>query len=257
MMRSRGGGRPICLAVGAVDSSCGAGIGADLAAIRAAGARPTLAVTAATVQDRRGVRRVDRVGPAGVRAQIIAAASIGRVGAWKTGALVDAPTVRAVAAAARRVRLGPLVCDPVIAASAGGRLLDAPGLRALVRHLLPAAALVTPNAREAEILAAAAGRRIRVRTAGGAAEAGRAILALGPRAVLVTGGHASGRDVTDVLVTPSGVRTFRGRRLAGARRGSGCTLAAGIAARLAAGDDLVQAIRWARAHVRRTWTAWP
>lgn len=235
--------RPLVLTVAGSDSSGAAGVAADLRAFAAAGVEAAVAPTAATVQDGRGLRRTDAVPPAAVAASMRAA---GRAASWKTGMLVDAATVRAVAAAARALGLRRLVCDPVLCASTGGRLLDAPGLRALVERLLPLAWVVTPNAPEAEALSGG-----RVRTVEEAVEAARRILALGPRAVLVKGGHlAGGGEVRDVLATPAGVRILRARR-GPPLRGSGCALSAALAARLALGDGLEESVRRARAYVLR------
>jgi hydroxymethylpyrimidine/phosphomethylpyrimidine kinase len=152
--------------------------------------------------------------------------------------LYDAPHVRAVASGLRRRGAVNVVVDPVIRASSGTTLLSPAGFRELSRTLLPLADLVTPNLDEAAALAG-----MKIRTDSDRREAARRIRRLGPRAVLVKGGHAAGDRIRDVLWDGRRFRVFEHRRVAtSATHGTGCTLSAAIAANLALGRGLEEAV---------------
>jgi len=255
---------PVALTVAGSDSGGGAGIAADLKTFAAHGVWGTCAVTAVTAQNTLGVAAVDVLGPDIVAAQIGAVAGDFAVGAMKTGMLGDAAVVRAVAAAVEEWDLHPLVVDPVAVASSGGALLSPDGLDALRARLLPLADLVTPNLAEAAALAGL--DELPSDEEAALERAAVAVLDLGPRAVLLTGGHLSGPESPDLLmwrgaaedVWTSDVarrhqtskRRFAGRRIdARDTHGTGCVLSAAITARLARGEDLVQAVEGAKAFV--------
>lgn len=239
-------GWPAALTIAGSDSWGGAGIQADLRAFAAFGVWGSCAVTAVTAQNHRGVLAAHLVEPELIEAQIAAVAETGAIRAVKTGMLGDARVIEAVAGALEHHRLGPLVVDPVQAASQGGSLLDPAALPVLVKRLLPMCTLVTPNLPEAEALL---GTRI-----GGRAEmpaAAAALAALGPRAVLLKGGHLGGGESPDVLWMDGSPIWFEGSRLPAAHsHGTGCTLSAAVTAQLARGEDLVEACRSAREYVR-------
>ena len=240
-------GWPSALTVAGSDSWGGAGIQADLRTFAAMGVWGTCAVTAVTAQNHRGVLAARVLDPALVGAQIDAVAESEDVGAVKTGMLGDAAVIETVAAALERHHLGPLVVDPVQAASQGGRLLDPDALPVLVERLLPLCTLVTPNLPEAEALI---GNRITDRSemAAAAAELAR----LGPAAVLLKGGHLAGPDSPDLLWRDGNALWLEGPRIGAVHsHGTGCTLSAAIAAGLARGLDLVEACRTARHYVRQ------
>jgi hydroxymethylpyrimidine/phosphomethylpyrimidine kinase len=231
------------LAIAGSDSSGGAGIQADVKTITALGAYAATAITAITVQDSRAVHAIHKLPPSLVGQQIARALADPGADAVKTGMLVDAPTIAAVAGALRAAAGVPLVVDPVMLASSGARLLAEDALGALRAELFPLAALVTPNVPEAEILA---GMKIRDR-----ASMERAACAIGARAVLVKGGHLPGQTVVDVLATEAGVIVFEQPRIPGVPcRGTGCTLASAIAAGLAQGMGLADAVGRARAYLQ-------
>ena len=239
-------GWPGALTIAGSDSWGGAGIQADLRAFAAFGVWGTAAVTAVTAQNHRGVLSARLVDPDMVAAQIAAVAETGMAQAVKTGMLGDAAVIRSVSEALERHHLGPLVVDPVQAASQGGSLLDPTALPVLVDRLLPQAALVTPNLPEAEALI---GRRIGGRSdmPGAAAELAR----LGPAAVLLKGGHLAGPDSPDLLWMDGEPLWLEGDRIpASHSHGTGCTLSAAIAAELARGRSLAAACRSAKAYVR-------
>jgi hydroxymethylpyrimidine/phosphomethylpyrimidine kinase len=239
-------GWPTALTVAGSDSWGGAGVQADLRAFAAFGVWGTCAVTAVTAQNHRGVLAASVVDPALVAAQIDAVAETGAVGAVKTGMLGDASVIEAVAAALERHHLGPLVVDPVQAASQGGRLLDPAALPTLVGRLLPMGAIVTPNLPEAEAILGAA---IAGRTEMAAAAA--ALADLGPAAVLLKGGHLPGPESPDLLWQDGVVTWLEGGRIPAAHsHGTGCTLSAAIAAGLARGMSLLGACRSAKDYVR-------
>ncbi|OIB58306.1 bifunctional hydroxymethylpyrimidine kinase/phosphomethylpyrimidine kinase [Natrialba sp. SSL1] len=228
--------RPVALTIAGSDSGGGAGIQADLATMTAHGVFGTSAITAVTAQHTRGVERSFALPVEEVTAQIDAVTGDFAVGAAKTGMLATTELVELVAEKAATFEF-PLVVDPVMVATTGDRLLESDAERAY-EDLLSEATLATPNADEAEVLT-----DIEVTDEESAREAGEAIRDLGVDAVLVKGGHIPGETVTDLLVTETGTTTFEHPRVdTAATHGSGCTLAAAIAARLATADDLETAV---------------
>jgi hydroxymethylpyrimidine/phosphomethylpyrimidine kinase len=243
------GSRPaVALTVAGSDSGGGAGIAADLHTFAAHGVWGTCAVTAVTAQNTVGVDAVEVLPAPVVAAQMAAVAGDIGVEATKTGMLGDAAIVEAVAAAVVQWDLHPLVVDPVAVSTTGAALMSADGIAALRRALLPLADLVTPNLPEA---AALAGWAEAPTDRSGMERVAEAILALGPAAVLVKGGHLPGSEAPDLLLRRAeGSKWFGGRRLESrCTHGTGCVLSAAIAARLARGDGLVQAVEGAKAFV--------
>ncbi|ELY52497.1 phosphomethylpyrimidine kinase [Natronolimnohabitans innermongolicus JCM 12255] len=231
--------RPVGLTIAGSDSGGGAGIQADLATMAAHGVFGTSAITAVTAQHTRGVESSHVLPLEEIRAQIDAVTGDFDVGAAKTGMLATTEIVQTVADYAREFDF-PLVVDPVMVATSGDRLLEPEAERAY-EDLLGAATLATPNADEVEVLT-----DVTVTDEATAREAGEAILETGVDAVLVKGGHVPGERVRDTLVTSETVRTFEHPRVdTDATHGSGCTLAAAITARLAAGEHLESAVEGA------------
>jgi hydroxymethylpyrimidine/phosphomethylpyrimidine kinase len=229
---------PVALTIAGSDSGAGAGIQADLKTFAAHGAYGVCAITAVTAQNTQGVSDVEVLSARIVRAQIEAVAKDFDVRAAKTGMLAVAALVQAVADAVRELRIPNLVVDPVMLAKSGDALLDANALDALRHALLPLATVVTPNLPEAEALAG-----IAIRDLDTAAEAARRIAAMGPRAVIVKGGHAEGAEIVDLLYDGTSVRRFPHAREPGTNtHGTGCTFAAALAAHLAHGGSLVEAL---------------
>lgn len=232
---------PVCLSIAGSDSGGGAGIQADLKAFAACGTHGTTAITALTAQNTVAVTAVDAVAPAMIVAQVRAVVQDIGVDAVKIGMLGSAATTAAVAEALALVDPAvPVVVDPVMVAESGARLLEPDAQEALVRLVLPRATVVTPNLPEARVLAGAAADE------DDAVALAEAIRALGPAAVIVTGGH---RDAaTDVLVDGRQVLEIPGERHPdGAAHGSGCTHSSALAAHLAHGFTLADAARAARA----------
>ena len=239
---------PTALTIAGSDSGGGAGLQADLKAFEANGVFGMSVVTALTAQNTRTVAAVHEVPPAFVTAQIDAVASDLPVGAVKTGMLASPAVVEAVAEGIARWRLGPVVVDPVMISKSGHALLRGDAVEALVTHLLPLADVATPNAHEAARLAG-----FPVRSLADARRAATAILAMGPRAVLVKGGHLDDEpDAVDLLLTAGGAETlFREERLETPHtHGTGCTYASAIAANLARGFALAEAVGRARAYLQ-------
>lgn len=235
------------LIVAGSDSGGGAGIQADLKAVTCLGGFAMTAITALTAQNTLGVHGIHAVPLDFVRAQIRVTVEDLGADAIKTGMLATAPIIDAVAdelaAVAPRV---PRVVDPVMVAKGGDRLLAEDATQALVRRLVAGAALVTPNLPEAEVLA---GRP--VRTVDDMRAAAEAIRAAGARAVLLKGGHLEGDRITDLLVTEAGEETFLDARIDSRHtHGTGCTLASAIAAGIAQGLSLRDAVARGRAYVR-------
>jgi hydroxymethylpyrimidine/phosphomethylpyrimidine kinase len=240
---------PVALTVAGSDSSGGAGIAADLHTFAAHGVWGACAITAVTAQNTVIVGQIEVMGASLVSAQIGAVATDIGVAATKVGMLGRAVVVHAVATAVEEWRLHPLVVDPVAVASTGRALLSPGGRAALRQVLLPLADLVTPNLAEAAILA---GWPDPPSDEDGMERVAEAVLALGPGAVLVTGGHLRAPETPDLLLRRNGggPEWFRGPRLdVHHTHGTGCVLSAAITARLARGEDLVQAVEGAKAFV--------
>ena len=232
------------LTIAGSDPSGGAGIQADLKTFHQHGVYGESVVTLLTVQNTRTVAAIEFVAPAFVGAQIDAVVSDIPPRAAKTGALGRADIIEAVAERARDFRF-PLVVDPVMVSKHGLALLADDAVDALVRRLLPHAALVTPNLPEAARMTGFA-----VDDRAGMERAARAIQAMGPRAVLVKGGHLA-HEALDLLFADGRVTVFPGERIDTVHtHGTGCTLSAAITARLARGEALEAAVAGARAYIR-------
>jgi hydroxymethylpyrimidine/phosphomethylpyrimidine kinase len=233
------------LTIAGSDSGAGAGIQADLKTFAAHGVYGTSAITAITAQNTRGVSGWEPVSTTLVVAQIDAVASDIGADAVKTGMLANAAIVDAVAGVLGRLALPFLVVDPVMIAKGGDRLLEPAAVEAIRVRLLPLAHVVTPNIPEAEELAG-----MRIASLDDMRVAARRILELGPRVVLVKGGHLDGDESVDIACAGSEFMEFRGERLDTVHtHGTGCTLASAIAANLALGHDTREAIGRARTYV--------
>jgi hydroxymethylpyrimidine/phosphomethylpyrimidine kinase len=243
----------IALTIAGSDSGGGAGIQADLKTFQQFGVFGTSVIVAITAQNTRGVRAVEPVSPALVRAQLDALAEDLSPAALKTGMLADAALVQLIADTIRANQWRPVIVDPVMVATSGDRLLAPGGEGAIREALLPLATLVTPNLDEASLLT---GRSVHdVPTM---ERAGRDLLSLGAQAALVKGGHLAGDALTDVLVTRTGVRHFSHPRLATrSTHGTGCTLSAAITAGLALGRPLDAAVAGGLDFVHRAIAAAP
>ena len=232
------------LTIAGSDSSGGAGIQADLKTFAAHGVFGCSAITAVTAQNTMGVTAVAVLEAAMVVAQIDAVLDDFEIHAVKIGMLASAGIVTVVSDALTRHRLPNVVLDPVMIAKGGARLLDEDAVAAIRTRLFPLATIVTPNVFEAEALT---GRSIA--TLDDQRAAARALLDLGPRAVLVKGGHMAGPAI-DVLSDGRDTIELRAERIDTPHtHGTGCTLSSAIAARLALGDDLIAATRAAKTYV--------
>jgi hydroxymethylpyrimidine/phosphomethylpyrimidine kinase len=239
--------RPRALSIAGSDSGGGAGIQADLKTFSALGVFGMTAITAVTIQNTRGVIGYEPLPPQVVAEQIRAVVTDIGVDAAKTGMLASAAIVEAVADAVAETRIANLVVDPVSVSKHGHRLLDEDALVALRERIVPLATLVTPNLPEAAALAG-----FEVTDRDGMEEAARAIRAMGPGAVLVKGGHLAGATGADDLFFDGDRMTW----IAGEwietpnTHGTGCTLSSAIAAHLARGAGLFEAVRQGKAFVR-------
>ncbi|MER9885028.1 hydroxymethylpyrimidine/phosphomethylpyrimidine kinase [Mesorhizobium sp. M0114] len=231
---------PHVLVVGGSDSSGGAGIARDIETISSIGVRTCLAVTALTVQTHDAVLEILHSPPSLVADQMRAALQANEVAAIKIGMLGTAETIAAVAAVLRENRQVPAVLDPVLASTSGRALLQAAAIAVMKRDLMPLCCLVTPNLPE---LAHLIGSELAV-DEDDALRQGQRLLAAGPQALLIKGGHASGLRSTDILLRsdhePIHVDTLR---LATSMRGTGCILASAIAAHLAKAKPLEDCVR--------------
>lgn len=239
---------PRVLSIAGSDSGGGAGIQADLKTFAALGCFGMTAITALTAQNTCGVRAIHPVPPDMLRAQIDAVLEDIGADAVKVGMLHSPEIVRTVAQAIDRHQLQRVVFDPVMVATSGAKLIDDPAIAVLVSELFPRATLITPNLDEAALLV---GRPLT--SAQDMAQAAAELLARGARAVLLKGGHLAGEVVTDLLLA-SGCEPLwmEAPRIATANtHGTGCTLSSAIAAHLALGATLAQAVQQARDFVRQ------
>jgi len=238
--------RPRALTIAGSDSGGGAGIQADLKTFSALGVFGMTAITAVTVQNTKGVSSYEALSPTTVAEQIRAVATDIGVDAAKTGMLASAPIVEAVAEAIGETALPNLVVDPVFLSKHGHALLAEDAVGALRERILPLATLVTPNLPEAGGLV---GRRLATRE--DMLEAAREIHALGPRAVLVKGGHLEDGGGADDLFFDGGEPTWlEAERIDTPNtHGTGCVLSSAIAAHLARGEELLDAVRLGKAFV--------
>jgi len=231
--------RPRALSIAGSDSGGGAGIQADLKTFSALGVFGMTAITAVTVQNTKGVSGFEELSPHTVAEQIRAVAGDIGVDAAKTGMLASAPIVEAVAEAIEETRLPNLVVDPVFVSKHGHPLLAENAVEALKGLILPLATLVTPNLPEAAGLAG-----FDVHTPDDMRRAATAILGLGPRAVLVKGGHLQGDRAADLFADGAVEEWVDAERIDTPHtHGTGCTLSAAITAHLARGSSLEDAVR--------------
>lgn len=237
---------PRALTIAGSDSGGGAGIQADLKTFLAHQVHGMSAITAVTAQDSVGVSGVYELPAEAVVQQVEVVASDIGVDATKIGMLSSAPIIEAVADALRRSNLGPVVLDPVAASKHGDALLRADAVAALREQVFPLADLVTPNLGEVELFTG-----VVVRGRGDLLVAARALLDLGPRWVLVKGGHLpDSEEAVDLLLGDAGpVEIATGRLATRHTHGTGCTLSAAVAASLARGLGMEEAVRAAKAYV--------
>ena len=227
------------------DSSGGAGIQADLKTFAALGVYGTSAITAVTAQNTLGVTDIHEVPTDVIAAQIRAVLTDIGADAVKTGMLYSQAIIEIVARSLQYYAVRQLVVDPVMVAKGGARLLREDAMQALRTRLLPLATVVTPNIPEAEALAG-----IAIHTPRDAREAAKKIVSLGARSVVVKGGHLSGSEATDVFYDGKEFRDFSAPRVDTKNtHGTGCTFASAIAAGLAKGLPLMDAVAQAKRYV--------
>ncbi len=238
---------PVALTIAGSDSGGGAGIQADLKTFAAFGVHGTSAITAVTAQNTVTVSEIHEVPIRVIRAQIDAVVKDIGVQAAKTGMLASAEIIEAVAAAIREHGLTNLVVDPVMVAKGGARLLHSDAIASLYRYLLPLAAVVTPNIPEAEVLL---GRSLP--TLDDRRQAARDLVALGPAAAVVKGGHSDDNEAVDIYWDGSDLVELAARRIPTKNtHGSGCVFSAAITAGLARGQAPLEAVRAAKAFIER------
>ncbi len=230
------------MTIAGFDPSGGAGILADIKTIGAMGGYGVAAITSLTFQNTLGVFGAAHQSGETVRRQIEPLLGDFKIAAVKTGMLPTAEVIQDVSVMITTHGLAPVVVDPVVRSTSGYDLIDDLALAALVEKLFPLAAVVTPNAAEAERLTG-----IRITNLDAMRRAAAAIRAMGARAVLVKGGDVTGESATDLLLDDSGTRTFSVERVhSTSTHGTGCTLAAALATLLARGCALAEAVERAK-----------
>jgi len=236
----------IAVTIAGSDSGGGAGIQADLKTFSALGVYGASVITALTAQNTKGVTAIHDVPPDFIAAQIDAVFSDLDVGAVKIGMVSQSAVIEAIAAGLERWRQSKLVLDPVMIAASGDRLLVPDAIDTLKRVLIPRALVITPNLPEAAALldAPIASSEMQMR------EQAERLLALGPKSVLIKGGHGTGAESVDLLVEPTAFTRLAADRIATqSTHGTGCTLSSAIAAGLAKGVGLAEAVGAAKAYV--------
>ncbi len=244
---------PRALTIAGSDSSGGAGIQADLKTFSAFGVYGMSVLTAVMAQNTVGVQGVETLTPAFIRLQF--ASVVGDIGvdALKTGMLGTADVVAAVAAMIAESGLTNLVVDPVMVAKSGNHLLAEDAVSALKTHLLPLALVITPNVPEAETLVGGP-----IRTLDDMREAAKRLHALGPRWVVVKGGHMGGATVTDLLYDGTAFQLLDTPRIETPHtHGTGCTFAAAMVACIAQGRSVPDAFAAAKRYTHAAITAAP
>ncbi len=235
---------PRVLIIAGSDSSGGAGIQADIKTCAAFGAYSSTAITAVTAQNTLGVEQVELMPPGLVRAQIRSVLSDIGADVIKIGMLGSAEIIDVVAEEIDEAEAF-IILDPVMVATSGDKLLEDDAIKALKDKLLPLADLITPNVPEAEILTG-----LKIANVDDLSKAGEALLGMGVYAALMKGGHLEGKSVIDVLVSEEGASVMSGPRIRTRHtHGTGCTLASAVAACMALGAPLDEAVMSAREFV--------
>lgn len=236
----------IAVTIAGSDSGGGAGIQADLKTFSALKVYGASVITALTAQNTQGVQGIHDVPADFIAAQMDSVFSDLKVDAVKIGMLSQVGVIETVAAGIERHGISRVVLDPVMVAASGDRLLSEDAIAALRTVLLPHAAIVTPNLPEA---AAILGEDV-AQDEQTMLDQGKRILAMGPSAVLIKGGHGSGPESTDLLIESTNVHRFPAPRIATKNtHGTGCTLSSAIAAKLAQGTTLHPAVEAAKAYI--------
>lgn len=237
---------PILLTIAGFDPSCGAGVAADLKAFAAHNCYGVAAITALTVQSTQGVREVHATTAATLRAQLDELASDSVLAAVKIGMLASRSNAGVVAEFLDKHRFAHVVLDPVARPTAGSTdLLDAAGVKFLRDELLKRASVITPNMAEAELLTG-----MEVKDLAAMKAAAQKLLEMGARAAIVTGGHLE--KPVDVLCDSAGIEAFGGDHARSTNtHGSGCTFSSAVAAQLASGQQLREAVILAKAYVTK------
>jgi hydroxymethylpyrimidine/phosphomethylpyrimidine kinase len=235
---------PKALTIAGSDSGGGAGIQADLKTFTAFRVFGLSAVTGLTAQNTRGVHRVELPPTDFIAAQLRAVLEDIGADAVKTGMLATGEIIRTVAGFVREFALPNLVVDPVMIAASGDSLMQHEAAPVMRDHLFPLATVVTPNLDEASFLC-----QRKIRTIEEMQEAARAIHAMGPRYVLIKGGHLPGDRVVDLLFDGQEFVRREGRRIPGEFHGTGCTLSSAIASGLAKGLPVREAVATAQAFI--------
>ena len=237
--------KPTAMTIAGSDSGGGAGIQADLKTFAALGVYGTSALTAVTAQNTLGVTAIHEVPTDVIAAQMDAILSDIGADAVKTGMLSSSDIIETVAKELQRHSIAQLVVDPVMVAKGGDRLLQEDAVESLKTRLLPLATVVTPNLPEAEVLTG-----ITIRNTKDVRNAARAIVSMGAKSVVVKGGHLAGKEALDIFYDGIGFREFSAPRIDTKNtHGTGCTFATAIAAGLAKGSPLVEAVAQAKTYV--------
>lgn len=237
---------PVALTIAGSDSGGGAGIQADLKTFSALGVFGASAITSVTAQNTLGVRGIQAISPEILQGQLEAVFEDLRIDAVKIGMLFHAEAVRIVVDIIERFRPKHIICDPVMISTSGSQLIEEEAVEEMVRHLFRRVSLLTPNVDEASFLTG-----LPIRSESEMEQAAERLLAMGCRSVLMKGGHLGGEEMTDILFSdgmPS-LRLTAGTIQTANSHGTGCTLSSAIAAYMALGKTLPQAVTLAKKYI--------
>ena len=224
------------LIIAGSDSSGGAGIQADIKTVTSLGSYAMTAITAVTAQNTRGVKSIVPIKPKEISNQIEFSAKDIRPNAIKIGMLHSKPVIQAVVKSLDKIKLRKLVLDPVMIAKGGAKLINNTAIIFIKNNLMKKTLLITPNIPEAEILT-----KIKINSTKDMIKAGKILVTLGAKNVLIKGGHLKSKKIYDILVNKKTIKVFRNKKYSSKNtHGTGCTLSSAIATHLSCGKDLIK-----------------
>ena len=224
------------LIIAGSDSSGGAGIQADIKTVTSLGCYAMTAITAVTTQNTTGVKSIVAIKPIEISNQIEFSTKDIRPTAIKIGMLHSKQVIISVIKSLKKIKVKNIVLDPVMVAKGGAKLIDDDAIKYLKNNLIKKTLLITPNIPEAEILT-----NMKINNTKEMTEAGKAILNLGVKNVLIKGGHLKSAQMSDILINKKTIKVFKSKRFYSKNtHGTGCTLSSAIATNLSCGKDLIK-----------------
>ncbi len=224
------------LIIAGSDSSGGAGIQADIKTVTSLGSYAMTAVTAITAQNTTGVKSIIAINPKEISKQIEFSSRDIRPEAVKIGMLHSKEVIKAVKKSLNKINTKKIVLDPVMVAKGGAKLINNPAINYIKKNLLTESLLITPNIPEAEILT-----QMKIRSTKDMVDAGKILIKMGAKNVLIKGGHLKSKEMKDILFSKKIIKLFKSKKyLSSNTHGTGCTLSSAIATYLSCGKDLIK-----------------